>query len=230
MRNILLLHGALGSKSQLDPLKISLEGSGYKVYSLDFSGHHGEPFQKAFGIETFTSDVITFLEKNQLKQADIFGYSMGGYVALWLAHQHPEYAGKIVTLGTKFDWTPESAAREIKKVDPDKIQEKIPAFARILESRHQPNDWRELLYRTAAMMLKLGSNPLLTESVFQKIQQDVLILLGDLDDMADLMYSKKAAQSLPNGKFASLEKTPHPIERVDVKFLHRILTEFFGKA
>lgn len=230
MRNILLLHGALGSKTQLDPLKTSLENGGYEVYALDFSGHHGEPFEKAFGIETFTADVVRFLDKHQLKQIDIFGYSMGGYVALWLAHQHPEYAGKIVTLGTKFDWSPESAAKEIKKVDPDKIQEKIPAFARILEHRHQPVDWRELLYRTAAMMLKLGDHPLLTEAVFQKIRHEVLVLLGDLDDMADLMYSKKVAQYMPNGKFASLEKTPHPIERVDVKFLHRILVEFFGKA
>jgi hypothetical protein len=44
------------------------------------------------------------------------------------------------------------------------------------------------------------------------------------------MYSKKVAQHLPKGKFASLEKTPHPIERVDVKFLHRILVDFFGKS
>jgi pimeloyl-ACP methyl ester carboxylesterase len=227
MRPILLLHGALGSKTQLDPLKASLETSGRVIYSLNFSGHSGEPFRNAFGIETFAEDVLLFLKENQLKTTDIFGYSMGGYVALWLAYQHPESTGKIVTLGTKFDWTPESAAREVKKVSPEKIEEKVPAFARILQQRHAPNDWKELLHKTAEMMTRLGNKPLLTLEVLQAVPHDVSIMLGDLDDMADLMFSKKVAEVLPQGKFSSLEKTPHPIERADVKFLHRILMEKF---
>lgn len=222
---VLLLHGALGSKTQLDPLKVALEASGRTVYSLNFSGHSGESFRKDFGIETFADDVLRFMQAQGLKTADIFGYSMGGYVALWLAHQHPSSAGRIVTLGTKFDWTPESAEREVKKVDPQKIEEKIPAFARILQHRHIPNDWKELLHKTAAMMTALGHKPLLTLEIMETITHDVTVLLGDQDDMADLMFSKKVAEALPHGKFASLEKTPHPIERVDVKFLHRVLTE-----
>jgi pimeloyl-ACP methyl ester carboxylesterase len=227
MSPVLLLHGALGSKAQLDPLKASLEASGYTVYALNFSGHSGEPFRAPFGIETFADDVLRFLKAHSLNTTNIFGYSMGGYVALWLAHRHPESAGKIVTLGTKFDWTPESAEREVRKVIPEKIEEKIPAFARILQQRHAPNDWKELLHKTADLMTRLGSKPLLTMEVLQTIQHDVSILLGDLDDMADLMFSKKVAEALPHGKFASLEKTPHPIERADVKFLHRILVEKF---
>jgi pimeloyl-ACP methyl ester carboxylesterase len=227
MHPVLLLHGALGSKTQLDPLKASLEASGKVVYSLNFSGHSGETFRDPFSIETFAEDVLCFQKENQLKVTDIFGYSMGGYVALWLAHKHPECAGKIVTLGTKFDWTPESAEKEVKKVNPEKIEEKVPAFARILQQRHAPNDWKELLHKTAALMTGMGIKPLLTTEVLQTIQHEVSILLGDLDDMADLMFSKKVAEVLPRGKFSSLEKTPHPIERADVRFLHRILAEKF---
>lgn len=227
MRPVLLLHGALGSKSQLESLKTSLEENGFVVYTMNFSGHSGEPFKSRFGIETFAEDVISFLNKNELKRVDLFGYSMGGYVAIWVAHRYPEFAGKIVALGTKFDWSVESAAKELKKIDPEKIIEKVPAFARILEQRHAPNDWRELLYKSAAMVKGLGEQPLLTEKILQRIRNEVLILLGDLDDVADLMYSKKVAEILPNGKFISLEKTPHPVERVDVKFLSRILTEKF---
>jgi pimeloyl-ACP methyl ester carboxylesterase len=225
MKPVLLLHGALGSKTQLDPIRYSLEEKGIVVHAINFSGHSGEAFGPQFGIEAFADDVVRFMDKHQISCADIFGYSMGGYVALWMAHRYPAYTGKIVTLGTKFDWNPESAAREVSKVDPDKILEKVPAFARILEQRHAPNDWRKLLYQTAQMMIRLGDKPLLTEQIFQQITHDVLILLGDLDDIADVMYSKKAAELLPHGKFLSLEKTPHPIERTDVKFLQRILVE-----
>jgi pimeloyl-ACP methyl ester carboxylesterase len=225
LKPILLLHGALGSKSQLDSLQKALEDHGQTVYSMNFSGHAGHAFETAFGIETFAKDVLKFIDEHKLSQVDIFGYSMGGYVALWFAHTHPTRVARIITLGTKFDWSPESAAKEVRKVDPDKIEEKIPAFARILEHRHKPYDWKELLYKTGDMMTKLGAKPLLTSEILQTISHETLVLLGDQDDMADLMFSKKVAETMPNAKFASLEKTPHPIERVDPKFLERVIRE-----
>jgi pimeloyl-ACP methyl ester carboxylesterase len=222
MDPVLLLHGALGSKSQLDSFKSTLESYGFIAYSMDFSGHHGEPFQDDFGINAFAADVLTFLDRHNLKKVDIFGYSMGGYVALWFAYLHPERVSKIVTLGTKFDWDPVSAEKEVKKLSPEKIAEKVPAFARILQHRHAPNDWKELLRKTAAMMIGLGNEPLLTDSILKTISRNVLILLGDQDDMADLLFSKNVANALPKGKFLLLKDTPHPIEKVDVKLLQQM--------
>jgi esterase/lipase len=217
---ILLLHGALGSKSQLELLKKFLVEKGKKVYSLNFSGHSGEPFSKdGFGIEVFAGDVIRYLDKSKIKTIDIIGYSMGGYVALWLAHQYSWRINNVITLGTKFDWSPESAQREIKKMDPEKIQSKIPAFARILEHRHAPNDWKELLHTTSRMMFELGQHPLLVEKTISTINHQVKILLGDQDDMADRDYSETVASWLPKGEFHLLQNTPHPIEKVDLKKL-----------
>jgi len=223
MNPILLLHGAMGSVSQLEPLKQKLELSGRKVYTMNFSGHSGEPVQEYFGIEAFADDVLLFLDRHQLQLVDIFGYSMGGYVALWLAYLHPHRIGKIITLGTKFDWSVESAEREVKKLNPEKILEKVPAFARILEHRHEPNDWRILMRKTVAMMLDLGANPMLTESVLQTITAFVDILLGDADDMADGIFSEQVSRWLPNGSFHLLENTPHPIEKVDLTKLIEII-------
>lgn len=219
MNPILILHGALGSASQLEPVKSMMENNGLTVHSLNFSGHGGRAFNKNFGIEQFAEDTIQFVRAHQLKQVDIFGYSMGGYVALWLAKQHPDVVGKIVTLGTKFDWSVESASNEVKKLDAEKIQEKIPAFARILEHRHAPNDWRQLLRLTADMMVTLGRSPLLSREILQSIPHPTLIGLGDQDDMADRNYSQHVASFLPNGNFHLLENTPHPIEKVDLKKL-----------
>ena len=99
----------------------------------------------------------------------------------------------------------------------EKILEKIPAFARILENRHAPNDWKMLLQKTADMMMALGYRPLLTKEILETIQHPTLICLGDQDDMADRNYSEQVASFLPNGKFLLLENTPHPIEKVDLK-------------
>jgi esterase/lipase len=219
MNPVLLLHGALGSKSQLDPLKKLLETRGKEVYSINFSGHSGEPFRNTFDIETFSEDVYHFLKTKNISQADIFGYSMGGYVALWLAHQKPACVGKVVTLGTKFDWSPESATQEVRKLNPEKISEKVPAFARVLQHRHAPNDWKVLLNKTAAMMERLGSNPLLVDLIFASISQSVTVLLGDADDMADRNFSEHVADMLPAGGFQLLANTPHPIEKADLSLI-----------
>lgn len=219
MNPILLLHGALGSSSQLEPLKKKLETQGRTVFMFNLSGHSGVPFRESFGIEIFADDVVTFLDKQNLNLVDIFGYSMGGYVAVWLALKHPELIGKIITLGTKFDWSPAAAEQEVRKLNAEKILEKVPAFARILEHRHAPNDWKKLLSKTRDMMLELGNQPLLAEENLKTIQQNILICLGDQDDMADRNYSQRVAEWLPKGVFQPLESTPHPIEKVDLNKL-----------
>ncbi|HMV91636.1 MAG TPA: alpha/beta fold hydrolase, partial [Cyclobacteriaceae bacterium] len=129
--SVLLIHGALGSASQLEPVKIALQNSGLAVHSMDLSGHGGAAFQTQFGIEQFASDVLKWLDQNSLRTVNVFGYSMGGYVSLEFASKYPKRVGSIVTLGTKFDWSVESAAREVRKLNPEKILEKVPAFARI---------------------------------------------------------------------------------------------------
>ncbi len=212
---ILLLHSALGAEAQLFPLKTELEKQGHEVFTLNFSGHGGTAFSNnGFDIEVFADDVDRFINEHALSDIHIFGYSMGGYVAIWYALHHPNKISKITTLGTKFDWSPESAAQEVKKVNPEKIEEKIPAFARILEKRHAPNDWKELLNKTATMMKGLGDQPLVHEDNLPNIYCPVTIGLGELDDMADKTYSEKVSSILPKGKFVFLLNTPHPIEKI----------------
>ena len=61
---------------------------------------------------------------------------MGGYVALNLASQSPEILGKIITLGTKFAWTKESATHETSRMIPEIMEKKIPAYTQKLERVH----------------------------------------------------------------------------------------------
>jgi pimeloyl-ACP methyl ester carboxylesterase len=220
MNPLILLHGALGADQQLHPLVVACEDAGRNVYTLNFSGHGGRAFSgNGFGIEVFAEDVLLLIRERGIEQADIFGYSMGGYVATWLACRQPQKVGNVTTLGTKFDWDTASAAKEVKKMNPEKIVEKVPAFARILQHRHQPTDWKELMNKTADMMLSLGEKPLLREEHFRTITQRVHVLLGDADDMADRSFSVQVAAWLPNGRFHLLAQTPHPIEKVSVPLL-----------
>jgi esterase/lipase len=53
---LLLLHGALGSRSQLEPLHSLLDQRAIETYAMNFSGHGGAPFAPEFGIEAFAED------------------------------------------------------------------------------------------------------------------------------------------------------------------------------
>jgi len=76
MTPLLLLHGALGSASQLDPLKTRLEDHGVPVLSFNFPGHGGEPLPlQAFSMDLFAQAVIRFIHNNNLPTVNIFGYA-----------------------------------------------------------------------------------------------------------------------------------------------------------
>ena len=226
MMDLLILHGALGSVEQLQPLAVSLSPN-YNVYTLDFSGHGAEKLPTTpFSISLFASDVLRFMDSNNLKHVSILGYSMGVYVAMYLAKHHPDKVNKIITLATKYEWSPEIAAREVKMLDPEKIEQKLPAFAATLAARHTA-DWKEVLHHTAQMMLAMGANNPLTTTDYPAIPHPVLILLGDRDKMVTLDETLAVYKALPNAQLGILPATSHPIEQVNVSLLSFMVDKFF---
>ena len=225
--NLLLLHGALGSEVQFKSLQ-KLLANDFNVHTLNFEGHGGRFSEDEFCMERFAENVVEKLQILGILNTHIFGYSMGGYVALTLAKKYPELVAKIVTLGTKFDWTLETAQQEVKMLNPEKIEEKVPAFAKRLHELHQPNDWKEVMQKTAEMMLALASGKKLTNADLHQIQHKSLIGIGSLDNMVTLEESENAATQLPNATLKIIENVKHPIEKVDVTILATVIRDFIA--
>lgn len=223
---LILLHGALGSKQQLTNLGNALSDR-YHILSLNFEGHGGRKTDKPYSIELFAQNLLRFMEENSIEKSDFFGYSMGGYVALKLAQNHPEKVNRIFTLATKFNWTAETAVQETKMLNPEKIEEKVPHFAAALKERHAPLDWKEVMAKTASMMLALGKQPALSTNNFEALNHQVLIGIGDADQMVSIAESKTIADALPNGQLHIFEGFQHPIEKVDIPKLTQIIKDFF---
>ncbi len=227
MEKLLLLHGALGSKNQLDPLKELLQHK-YEVYTLNFSGHGGEPFQENFSIAQFSKEVNQFLENNSMDCVSIFGYSMGGYVALYFAQCYPQKVNRIVTLGTKFYWTEAIANKEVGRLNPEKIEEKIPKYAAILQSRHHPNDWKKVMSKTAQMMIQMGLENPLQSADYLTINTPTLCIIAEQDEMVSIEETADVYRSLPNGSFFSMPMTKHPIEQVNLELLTEKINVFLA--
>jgi pimeloyl-ACP methyl ester carboxylesterase len=223
-QSLVLLHGALGSAQQFDPLVPLLTGH-FQVHRFNFAGHGGVHAGQDLSMSLFVSDLSTFLSKNKLHKPHVFGYSMGGYVALNLAAREPENLGTICTLGTKFLWTPEEAEKEKGKLQPDIIEQKVPAFARMLEQRHAPLDWKQLLYQTAGMMQQLGNGGALGPAELSTISNKVTIGWGNQDKMVGKEESESTAKLLKYGQFRELEGLPHPIEQIPAEILAQYILE-----
>jgi pimeloyl-ACP methyl ester carboxylesterase len=213
MQNIplLCLHGALGTKEQFQFFPMP-------VLSFNFEGHGLPPWEfpseRDFLMSHFVDNIRYFLEQKGLTQVNLCGYSMGGYAALLYALKYPETVNKVVTLGTKYFWTPETAIKESRVMQADFLLAKAPHFVHDLQKRHGEDRWRDVLSKTSSLLHQLGQENHLRPSILTTVSQPVLVMVGDRDKMVGVEESLMAYRALPQGEFCVLPGSPHPLEEV----------------
>jgi pimeloyl-ACP methyl ester carboxylesterase len=229
-QHILVIHGALGSAAQMQPVVDGLSSLG-EVVTVELPGHGHTALTPgaAFTIESFADALASHLARLRNATPDplppiVFGYSMGGYVALALEARQPGSLAAVLTLGTKFEWTPEVAAREAGRLDPTIIEQKVPAFAAALEQRHVgAGGWQLNLRNTAALLRGLGEAPSLNAASLPLVRIPVLVAVGSRDDTVTAAEAERTAALLPNASATVIDDAPHPIERVPVAEIERLL-------
>lgn len=228
MEKLLLLHGALGSASDMQPIAKALEAH-YDCVTFEFPGHGSSMLEEyTFHINGFAEALGCFIEQQNLKDCLVFGYSMGGFVATKLQSQKKCFRA-IYTLGTKFIWNPESSAKEASQLSTASIQERFPAYAAKLAKQHTAMGWGAHLEATATMMLQLGTEVVLSEADFAQIEIPLAIGLGDRDKMIPLADAVSIYKKLPKGCLDVLPYTQHPLDRLDLELLRLRLLSFFGR-
>ena len=231
MSKILFLHGALGAASQVeDALRDKLpEGLEYDI--LEFDGHGSTPLAGNFGMPSFVKTLTATLKKYDVPPL-VFGYSMGGYVALLAAAADRSLCSGIITLGTKVEWSPSIAERERQFAEPHNITAKVPKFAALLEQRHTALGWENLCRSTIELMQGLGANPLLAPAVLKSVAVPVIMAVGDTDETVSIDETRRAAEFLPTGRLCVLPDERHPLEKVSatsIQFLLRAMADFQKK-
>ena len=226
-KTLILLHAALGAKSQLTKLSKTLSQN-FDLHLFDFEGHGVNSSESNFSIDLFTKNLSDYILKNNLKEVSIFGYSMGGYVALNYAKGNTENLHKIITFGTKIDWSLENSIKESNRLNPEKIEEKVPQFASLLKEMHKGNNWKDVMTKTAKMMLELGDKKSLKAADFQQITTPVLITVGTNDTMISIEESQYVVENLQNAQLKKLENFVHPLDQNDLEILTQEITNFLS--
>ena len=234
--HILVIHGALGSAAQMQPVADRLASLGDPVL-VELPGHGETPLEPgaSSSIEAYMDALAMQVARGasapDAKPPVVFGYSMGGYVALALEAREPGTFGAVLTLGTKFEWTPEIASREAGRLDPVIIEQKVPQFAVALRKRHLgAGGWQLNLRNTAGLLLALGDAPTLTAESLARVRIPVVVAVGSRDDTVTAAEAERAAGLMGDASAAVIDDAPHPIERVPPADIERLLRGLLARV
>ena len=144
---VVVLHGAAGC-THMETLTLARRLSGsYRVLALDFAGHGlSDAFEDlTFTPECFVDNVTTVLNHFELEQTDLFGFSLGGFIALSFAANHPNRVRKLAVHATNLFWDAGLEGRMLGRLDVETIKNERPELARYLSDMHGAEKW-ELLF------------------------------------------------------------------------------------
>ncbi len=97
---VLILHGFTGSAQAMRPLAAAL--TGYRRICVDLLGHgasdHPEQITP-YRVDACVKQLLAVLDQLQIERAHLFGYSMGGRIALAFSVAAPERVLSLTTIG-----------------------------------------------------------------------------------------------------------------------------------
>ena len=100
---LLLLHGGLFDIDQQFGELLPHLSRDRQVVAMDLQGHgRTNDVDRPLTAEHLASDVVGLLEHLGLAQVDVFGFSVGGAVALRLAIHHPQLVRRLVVSSVSF--------------------------------------------------------------------------------------------------------------------------------
>jgi len=224
-RALVLVHGALFTPDQLEPLCARLRANRTCCLPV-LSGHAGLPIPAGgFSMADFRKKVLSDLDQCGIQTAHFFGYSLGGYVALDLALHAPERVASVTTLGTILDWSPEKAQQERRLLNPEAMRQKIPAFTEQLRSYHDPVQWESVVTALADFMLDLGNQPAVSKEELSRLNQPIHFFNGENDSSARPEVSAAWAREIPCATFHLVEKAGHPFHTCPIDPIETHLRE-----
>jgi len=227
MKKLLLLHGALASKNQFDKT-LALLSNSFDAEAINFSGHGGSMLNmNGYTFEVFANDILTYLDSNKIKKINLFGFSMGGYAALYFAKLYPERVEKIFALNVKFKWDATSTQKELIKLNAENMLLKVPSFANNLMLLHGMDMWKTVLENTSAMMSNLTKQHFLTDEDFEHFTFPILLGVGDRDLTTSIEETVEVFHKLKNAQMLVMPNTSHTFEKILPEIIFIEMKRFF---
>jgi pimeloyl-ACP methyl ester carboxylesterase len=220
MKKLIFIHGAFGTEADLKPLAELCSGIQIELLSLPFHGRDSGP--------RFSYNDLKNGLKERLKSEtnySIFGYSLGGHLALDLAASGLITPDSITTYGTRFFWTDELVKKIARNMNPESLPHTLPDYAGLLNQKHG-SAWVALVQDTLMVMNEMVQHPM-NEHDLKNIKTRVQLLVGDKDLLAYPEETMKVAKLIDQSSFKIIQNGVHDLAKLDESQLQFIYQSIF---
>lgn len=195
---LILLHGQFATASMFYPILDEL-ASHRQVVLIEQQGHgHTADINRPLSFAQMGLDTAELLSQLEITEADVFGYSGGGTVALQLAKSNPYLIRKLALASTVysmdgyFPYIVEGLKHASAEGFPSQMKQEYERVA------PHPENWSKLITKGAEMANHADKGDFLEPMQLQQITAPVLLVIGDNDiirpeyahKMAELLHTK----------------------------------------
>jgi pimeloyl-ACP methyl ester carboxylesterase len=196
---VVLVHGLGGRAEDWLGLARYFARAGYRVYLPDLPGYgrSQQPADFSYSVRDEAHVVVGFLDALGLKQVDLGGWSMGGWIVQLVAGEHPERISRLMLFDAAGIYEkPAWDTQLFTSVTPAELDQldallmpnppKVPGFvARDILRVTNKNAW--VIHRALADMLT-GRDA--TDNILQGLRMPVLIVWGEKDRIFPLVQAE----------------------------------------
>jgi pimeloyl-ACP methyl ester carboxylesterase len=204
-RPLVLLHGAYMTIEAMGEVVPELART-RQVIAVELQGHgRTADIDRPLSYEQMADDTAALLRHLGIEQADIFGFSMGGGVALQVAIRHPDLVRKLVVASASY--TSDGMQPELLEMVPTITPEAFagsPIEEDYLRTAPNPDDFPTLVAKLKQLDMEPFAWP--PENI-QGIAAPTLLIIGDSDAIC-LEHAVELFRLLGGGVMGDLAGLP----------------------
>jgi len=217
---VVLIHGLGGRAEDWWNVGPVLAKAGFRVYMPDLLGfgRSEQPADFSYSVRDQAAVVVAFMDALGIKQANIAGWSMGGWIVQLVASEHPERVSHLILI--------DSAGLNIKPTwDTNLFVPTSPAQLDQLDALLMPNpptippfiagDYLRNFNRNgwvikrALATMERGQD--VTDSLLPQLKMPVLIVWGSLDQIVPVNQAQKMHNLIPQSQLLVIPGCGHMV-------------------
>jgi pimeloyl-ACP methyl ester carboxylesterase len=230
-RPLVLLHGGLLTIEASFGALLPGLAAAHRVVAVELQGHgRTADVDRAPTIPNLAGDVVALLDHLGVERADLFGFSLGGLVALEAAVRHPSRAGRLVLAASQL--RPDGLHDEIRNPDAHPGSTRMPTSADFeamradyLRVAPDPDRFDTLAAKLSVEVLAFRGWP---DEVLRGVANPTLLMIGD-HDFIRIEHAAEMLSVLPDAQLAVLPGTTHMSLVRNAEIVIPIVSRFFAE-
>lgn len=219
-RPVVLLHGGLLTIDLSFGAMLPALAATRQAIGVELQGHgRTADTDREYALEHLADDIAALLDHLGIERADLFGFSLGGMVALQVAMRRPERVDRLLLAATHY--RPDGYHPEIRDPQAHPGSTRMPTEAdfRLMQETYarvapEPDHFEVFAAKASAMVTAYEG---VADDDLRAIRSPTLLLVGD----TDFVLVEHAAQMhdlIPQSQLAVLPGTTHMglLQRTDL--------------